>query len=529
MRITNNMLIRDMLWNANKNLVSMSQRQRELSTGKRIHRPSDDPVGTTLVLKYKTDIREAAQYKKNIDDGLGWMEVTESSMHNIKDILHRIRELAVRGANGTNTPEDTAKIQSEVDELVDELMVLGNSTNAGRYIFSGLETDEKLFNPDGTFNVLMTSERVKNKYVPTYEVAIGETMPMGTHPIDIFGLAEGNSFFESLMTYGDITSEPATQTTLSQDVDITAFPNPATAITVTVGGDTFTVPAASLENIPGNRMTKERLLDALKNAEDGSGVKLSEKAGVFFDANDKLVVQASDFGNVAVTMSPNPGLSGAATVTGTDATTGTKTGTGTLNDADVAAATGTETLVFEHDGEKYTATIDFSTLNTVADLQTALQSAFDTELGAGVVTVNASAGSTLDFQFTGASDGLDHAVSVDYVVATESQMIKDLQALSAAFAIKDDVVITDSIDKLDDHLDTVLNALGEIGGKTNRIEYISSRIEENKVTFTGLLSRVQDVDMAEAIMLFKNLENIYRASLSVGSKVIQPSLVDFIK
>jgi len=67
-----------------------------------------------------------------------------------------------------------------------------------------------------------------------------------------------------------------------------------------------------------------------------------------------------------------------------------------------------------------------------------------------------------------------------------------------------------------------------LGGKTNRIEFILSRVEENEITFTSLLSKVQDVDMAEAIMYFKNLENIYRASLSVGSKVIQPSLVDFI-
>jgi flagellar hook-associated protein 3 FlgL len=82
---------------------------------------------------------------------------------------------------------------------------------------------------------------------------------------------------------------------------------------------------------------------------------------------------------------------------------------------------------------------------------------------------------------------------------------------------------------MDKNLETVLSAMGEIGGKTNRVEFIKSRVQENEITFTGLLSKVQDVDMAEAIMYFKNLENIYRASLSVGSKVIQPSLVDFIR
>src|SRR5690606_24822711 len=125
--------------------------------------------------------------KKNIDDSLGWLEVSESSLHNLKDILQRVRELTVQGANGTNAPEDREKIALEVEQLMQEVITVGNSTNAGRYVFSGLQTNEKLFNPDGTYNLEMTSDRLTAKRTVEYEVSVGTTLDIGTHPVDIFG------------------------------------------------------------------------------------------------------------------------------------------------------------------------------------------------------------------------------------------------------------------------------------------------------------------------------------------------------
>ena len=128
----------------------------------------------------------------------------------------------------------------------------------------------------------------------------------------------------------------------------------------------------------------------------------------------------------------------------------------------------------------------------------------------------------------GANDGSVNSLDVDYVVSKKSEMLTDLDKLIAALETGDKDIISNSIGDIDHHIDIVLTAMGDIGGKSNRTEFIEARIDENVITFTKLLSNVQDVDMAEAIMLFKNLENVYKASLSVGSKVIQPSLVDFI-
>lgn len=532
MRVTNTMLVKDMLWNSNNNLVNMSKRQTELSTGKKIHRPSDDPVGITQVLKYKTDIREAAQYKKNINDALGWLEVSESSIHNIKEILQRVRELTVKAANGTNTPDDTKKIKVEIEELTKEIIVAGNATNAGRYVFSGLQTDQKLFNGDGTFNIDMTSERNDLKHVMGYEVSVGEVMSVGTHPTSIFGTVDINNFFEGLVTRNTTTTQKSTQATFKTDVQIPYnYAAAGNVLDITVGGITFNVDESLMVDTSLNPLTKERFLEVMKTATNGTDA-LTDVADVFFDMNNQLVIRAKSYDPLVTiddSLIATGGFTGQSVTAGTAGVDSTIAGTGVVTDASVLAETGQHTLVIQVDDVRKNITIDFSTLNTVADLQTAIQTGIDGIFPPGTVTVTAVDGGTVDLTLAATNDGGNKKLSVDQIVASRSEMITDLQALITALDTKDDTVIQASLTKLDVHLERVLTVAGEIGGKTNRIEFVMNRVEENHLTFTGLLSKVQDVDMAEAIMYFKNLENVYRASLSVGSKVIQVSLVDFIR
>ncbi len=528
MRITNNMLVKDMLWNANNNLVQMAQRQTELSSGKKIHRPSDDPVGITQVLKYKTDIREAQQYKKNIDDSLGWLQVSESAMHGLKDILQRVRELTVQAANGTNTTDDRQKIGLEVEQLMQEVLTVGNSTNAGRYVFSGLQTNEKLFNPDGTFNINMTSDRLNAKRTVEYEVSVGTTLNIGTHPVDVFGAIPNNNFFSAMITNSSVTTDKATKSTFTATVDPTQdFTGDALAFNI--GGTNYTVDTSVLDSSALNPMNKTRLIDAIKSATDGGTGILSDVAGVYFDANDQLIIQSKVFGagTPIVTAITSTNLSVLTNTNGVDGSTETLSSAATFTDADVLAATGIHKMVFQVDDKRVVLDVDFDTLSTddKAGLQNAVQNALDLSFGTGFVTADAD----LNFTVDGPNDGKTHQFSVDYISSSESEMVVDLKNLINALNTGDDAVIQNSLGKMDLHLDRVLSVMGEIGGKTNRIEFIKTRVEENEITFTGLLSKVQDVDMAEAIMYFKNLENVYRASLSVGSKVIQPSLVDFIR
>ncbi|WP_432407091.1 flagellar hook-associated protein FlgL [Wukongibacter sp. M2B1] len=304
MRVTNNMIASNTLRNLNRNLSRLDKRNTQLSTGKRINKPSDDPIGTSRALRLRSDVSQIEQYKKNTDAAISWLNITESATKDLYNIIHKAKELAVQGASETYSQNDRNTIADEMEQLRDQIIQLGNSTYTGRYIFSGFQTDEKTFNADGRYNITTTS--VQNK---KYQVSVGEEIEVGVFGTDLFGKP-------------DSSSSPANKAQIISDFD---------------------------KAIQG-------LTDPMKSS------------------------QISTF-------------------------------------------------------------------------------------------------------------------------------ISDIEG----------------------HLNNVLSVTSEIGAKTNRLELVQNRLEQNNLDFTDLLSENEDVDMAETIMHMKMEESVYRASLSAGSRVIQPTLIDFIQ
>ncbi|NLI57699.1 MAG: flagellar hook-associated protein FlgL [Clostridium sp.] len=305
MRVTNRMLINNMINNIGGNLRRMEKYQNRLSTGKKINVPSDDPVVAARALKLRTDVSRLEQYDRNVKDALSWMEITESSLANITDILHRARVLAVQGANGTTTPEDTQKIEEEVKQLKHQLIQVANSTYSGRYIFSGFKTDQKLLNEDGSFAIEVINDVEKI----VYEVDIGDDIRIN-------------------LTGGDV------------------FNN---------GGD-------------------------------------------------------------ATALDPNPPL-----------------------------------------------------------------------------------------------------------------MIELFNQFIAALNVGDHSTVGGLLDDIDEHMDNITRVRADVGARYNRLELTENRLSKNIYNFTKLMSENEDIDQAENIMLLKSEENVYQASLAGGARIIQPSLMDFLR
>ena len=149
MRITNGMLITNMMRNYNKNLRNLVKLQEQLSSGKRILRPSDDPVATAKSLKIRSDLAYNQQYVSNADNAISWLESTEMALKDLGDVLQRARELAVKANNGNLTPEDRIVIADEIQQLKKHVIQVGNTTYAGRYIFAGYKTDQPAFTEQG--------------------------------------------------------------------------------------------------------------------------------------------------------------------------------------------------------------------------------------------------------------------------------------------------------------------------------------------------------------------------------------------
>lgn len=142
MRVTNNMIIGNMLRNLNRGLQDMERYNHQLSTGKRIRYPSDDPGGTTRAMYYRSQLVEVDQYVGNIRHGLTWLDETDSALGKVGEVLGRARDLALQGANGVLTDQERKALAEEVNELLHHLVQLGNSSVGGRFLFGGQRTDE---------------------------------------------------------------------------------------------------------------------------------------------------------------------------------------------------------------------------------------------------------------------------------------------------------------------------------------------------------------------------------------------------
>ncbi len=151
MRITNNMLIRNMMGNLNNNLTRMEKLQYQMATNKKIRVPSDDPIIASRSLRLRTDVSEIEQLKKNTEDAHTWLATTETALDKLTSVVHRARELTVEASNdATLTPDDKLKIEAEITQLKKSIVEIGNSTYAGRYIFAGYKTDKAPFEIEET-------------------------------------------------------------------------------------------------------------------------------------------------------------------------------------------------------------------------------------------------------------------------------------------------------------------------------------------------------------------------------------------
>lgn len=140
MRITFKSLNRHMQNTIVDRYRNLAKLQEQLSTGRRILRPSDDPIDVANDIKLRAKLRQLDQYHRNIDDGMAFMSVTDTSMLSMNDLLQRVRELAVEAAPDTLSGTERGYIASEVEQLIRQIIALANSNYKGDYVFSGTQT-----------------------------------------------------------------------------------------------------------------------------------------------------------------------------------------------------------------------------------------------------------------------------------------------------------------------------------------------------------------------------------------------------
>ena len=168
MRITTKMMQNRSLNNLNTNKTLQEKLTTQLSTMKKITRPSDDPVIAIRSLKLNSTLNKIDQYyEKNSNDAQSWLELTESAIKTTNSILEDMSGYITQCAQGSLTAEERAAILQNLANYQSEIYSTGNATSAGRNIFTGYRTDTPLtFLKDKTERYSITEQR-DNSYIDT--------------------------------------------------------------------------------------------------------------------------------------------------------------------------------------------------------------------------------------------------------------------------------------------------------------------------------------------------------------------------
>jgi len=504
LRVTNNLILNTILKNLNDNVVRLSKLQEQLSTGKRINKPSDDPVGMTEVLNYRSILSATDQYMRNINRANSNLGITDQALNSIGNIIIRAKEIAMAESSGTANQQTRASSAVEVENLFKEAIQTGNTKIGNTYIFAGYKTDTVPFSSGGIYFGDSGTRQI--------EVGSNATVTMNV---------VGSEFLTK-----DLNPDINGDTALS-DLNRGDGVNNGSFTIIDREGNSGTVTFADTSTMDIN--------DVINNINGLAGVNVtatinSQGTGILLTDSSsspirRLEVQEVGSGQVAKDL----GILGygfGTTLNGDDL------------DPELSASTPLS-LLKGGDGLTLTSIhIENGSLSSDVDLSSA------TTIGDVINSITSSGtNSSASISFGGTSLDVVSTNSSTTAVVTEvgsGSSAKDLgiqgahnvlgclDVLKEALLNNDVNAIQGTLDQLDGALDRVLSVRADVGARVNRLESTFTNFDSFKLNITDLLSKREDADLIDVITQLTSQQDVFRASLSAASQIAGISLLDFL-
>jgi flagellar hook-associated protein 3 FlgL len=199
MRVTQQMIHQNSLRLMNQNLSRLEKANYQVSSGKQLHRPSDDPNGVSKAMNLKSALAANEQYERNTNEATLWLDETDQTINDMVNVMQRVRELAVKGNTDTLSDHDKSIIATEVEELTEQVRTFANSKVNGNYLFNGQKTKESPFpNKDSYENDPFDTG------AKSFTIADGVVVQANVTADKLFGTATDNtSLFQTLNNLAD--------------------------------------------------------------------------------------------------------------------------------------------------------------------------------------------------------------------------------------------------------------------------------------------------------------------------------------
>lgn len=481
MRVTNKMMSNSLLSNINNNKNLMSKLEEQYTSGKKIQRPSDDPIIAVRALKLRTNMAELIQYKeKNIPDARSWMEMTEGALKNVNAILLEMNTSCNQGTSDPLTPKDRTAIMQELLEKKQQIYQEGNTNLAGRYVFTGYKTDSSLtFQED-----VGESKGVDLTYTDITDIFKGTDIKPYTVVIaknDADGMPEGKpekkDVYRLTLSYKDIKSQ-----SLSLSLDKTTGITEKSikdADAYDVGDDDIHFIKETGELIFGK--------DAYKYNMNAKGITATYDKSSF----DKGDLKPEHYFDCKVRDN----------ITGKEFEYKRDT-EGQRIQYEVNFNQKLEINVEGFDAFKHAIS------RTIDDIEKAVSDVTDIEKKIDIIK--------------------DKLKDKNLSVAENEQILSNLEE---ELKLKSGVMreaFSRGITVTHKQQDVLNTQVSDIGSRIVRLNLTESRLEDQEVEFTDLLSNNEDVDLFETYVKFTSAQSLYMASLSATAKSLQNSLLDFL-
>ncbi|HTW40811.1 MAG TPA: flagellar hook-associated protein FlgL [Solirubrobacteraceae bacterium] len=171
-RITPAMVKSSILDELSSSLNSLERTSDELSSGKTILEPSDNPYGASRVIDLQSQLSGLSSYESNAQDAIGWENTASSAMSSINTAVQRVRELILQAANGTSNQSDLETIAQQVEQLTESIKQDANTQYAGQYIFAGTDTTTPPYEEGANDEYQGNAETISRAVGPAASVTI---------------------------------------------------------------------------------------------------------------------------------------------------------------------------------------------------------------------------------------------------------------------------------------------------------------------------------------------------------------------
>ena len=520
MRITNKIMQRNNLSNINTNKVYQDKLSTQMSTQKKVSRPSDDPVVSIRALRLRSNVTEVTQYySKNIPDAESWLSVTEDALKNLTQIMTNMISQCTKGSNGDLKTEDRQIILEQLKALGDEVYSTGDADYAGRYVFTGYRTDTSL-SFDKEYNT---------KYEITEQLdssAITRMTKINTGKLLDITAANYNNADNSQITEQDISSTEVYRIQLSYD-DCMENGTPSITFKEKQADGSYTEVTWGANGTPAIKEASSTE-DPYSKLGDDDIVYVRDTGEILLGKNqyDKLMACKDDpttsginEGEIRVTYQKDHWVKGDLrpehyfACKSTDAD-----GKETVYNKDYLEGNTTEKQSIEYDvGFNQTIRV-----NSTAD------ECFQHGIGRTVDDLVQAMQDVLDLEAVKTKiEGLQEtATGPDADILT-----KQMEAVEKALTLSKDKcqkMFESGITTFQGYLDDANLCITNCGTRSSKLELIDNRMKNQKTTFETLKSENEDIDITETAINLKSAEMTYEAALMATGKVMQTTLLNFI-